>query len=92
MPRHHETVSAATYLAISAFVGGVSCGGGSEGSAGKPSASCLTSACTPTVLATMQAGARGIVANATSVYWVRRISQSDGGQADSTRGVREGWL
>jgi hypothetical protein len=82
MTRHHQTVSATTYLAISAFVGGVGCGGGSDGSAVKPGASCLTDTCTPTVLATMQKGARGIVANATSVYWVRRISQPDGGQAD----------
>jgi hypothetical protein len=82
MTRHHQTLSATTYLAMSAFVGGAGCGGGSDGSAVKPGAPCLTGACMPTVLATMQEGARGIVANATSVYWVRRISQPDGGQAD----------
>jgi hypothetical protein len=78
--RRHA-VSVKTYLAISAFVGGVACGGGSDGSA-KPGAPCPSGGCIPTALASMQAGAHGIVADATNVYWARRVAQADGGQAE----------
>jgi hypothetical protein len=81
MPRCLQAVSAATCLAIAAFVGGVACGGGSDGGAVEAGASCRTDGCTPTALAAMQKGAHAIVANATSVYWVRNVSQPDGGAA-----------
>jgi hypothetical protein len=72
--RRHRAISAATYLAMAAFVGGVACGGGSEESAEKPAASCRTGGCMPTALATMQRDDHAIAANATSVYWARAVT------------------
>ena len=81
MIRRIRGASATTYFAIAAFVGGVACGEGSEGSAVKPGEPAPTTA-TPTALATMQDLAHGIVANATHVYWARRTFQPDGGQVN----------